>query len=116
MRTLVAGPDWVLDVLDVEAPSRLHIDFPIHPLGAMVLPAEVERRNASPLSQVTRVAELAGPINRVTARGRTEDLFLAVAPRRGEQILAALAPGPPDLSFADGPPMEFLIRRAAGTG
>jgi hypothetical protein len=116
IRTLVAGPDWVLDVLDVQASARLAIDFPIHPLGTMVLPAEVERRNASPLPQVTRVAELAGPITRFTARARTQDLFLSVAPRRGEQVLAAMAPGPPDLRLADGPPMEFLIRRAAGAG
>ena len=116
IRTLVAGPDWVLDVLDVEAPARLTVDLPIHPLGAMVLPAEVERRNAAPLPQVTRIAELAGPIGRLAARTPLRELSMAVAPRRGEQILAAMAPGPPDLTFADGRPMEFLIRRAAGAG
>ncbi len=31
MRTLVVGPDYVVDVVDVEVPDEMEIDFPIHP-------------------------------------------------------------------------------------
>ncbi len=114
-RTLVAGPDWVLDVLDVHAPPKTEIDAPLHPLGMIVLPSDVDREptNAPGLE---RAATVLGQLTRVSARSRGAELIAAFAPRAGERCYVATAPGPSDLSFADGGLLDFVVRRASGRG
>jgi hypothetical protein len=54
-----------------------------------------------------------GPLSCGDVEGTCE---LVLAPRAGETVLTAVAPGPPDMHFADGEPLRFLLRRAAASG
>lgn len=124
-RTVVVGPDYVLDVVDVVAGEP--VDLPIHPLGELLLPKGVERRGATlqpdqaaghetGYDRLVRCDRLSGALRQfVTRRGATE-LTVTLATRPGEELYLATASGPPDLHFAETPPLEFLVRRARGQG
>lgn len=122
-RTVVAGTDFVLDVVDIRAPQGVMIDLPVHPLiplvGSAGTPAAAP--GVAPVGHETgydrvtawREREAVDGRSPVAADGRVAVLL---APRSGERILVAVAPGPPDADFADGAPLPFLVRRAAGSG
>ena len=126
-RTLVAGPDWVLDVVDIEAPPTIEVDLPCHLLGAFALPSGVDRLPgdlappASPgpangYGAILTSCLLSETPARLRSRRDDEEIFAVLLPRPGERCFLASAVGPPDLNFAEGPPLEFLVRRASGDG
>lgn len=117
-RSVVAGPTWVLDVVDVAVNDDIVIDLPVHALGGVSLrgPArtvtwrpEGGAAHESGYDRVESVVE-AGPGAAVAIPGVT------LAPRPDERLFVARAPGPPSLWFADGEPLDFVVRRAAGAG
>ncbi len=103
-RALVAGPVFTVDVVDVDVPADVSVDLPIHPLGG--LPVDVT--SAVPV----RVDGL--PLRFAMHPERSTELI--VVDRPGEMLFAASAPGPPTPQFAPGPPLSYLVRRAAGPG
>ncbi|KPK01056.1 MAG: hypothetical protein AMS20_14315 [Gemmatimonas sp. SG8_28] len=93
-RSLVCGPEWVIDVVDVDVPEGLTVELPIHPLvGMSHLPSD----GRLPL-------------------GRGEAIAAHLVPRAGEAIDVHEAPGPPDLWLGPGEPLAFVVRRAPGPG
>ncbi len=123
VRTVVAGRDLVLDVVDLRALPGVMIDLPIHPLIPLVGPAgmPVLAPDAVPVGHETGYDRVTGWREREAADGRSPvaadaQVVVLLAPRRGERILGAVAPGPPDADLADGAPRTFLVRRAAGSG
>jgi hypothetical protein len=124
VRSVFLGPDLLVDVLNVDAPADAVVDLPIHPLAGVDLPA-----GPPPSRAVLGVPSDAGHetgYDRIEMVGEarptgllalgSSGVALALAPRPGETIFVARAPGPPGADFADGPPLSFLIRRAAGRG
>jgi hypothetical protein len=113
-RTIVVGPDCVIDWLEIDVPESVSVDLPIHPVDSR-LPV-----NES-LSEVDLVDAVGlGAVRRIAAAG---DLRLAVAGmdmvlsrRANENIYCLERPGPPDDQFADGVPLAFVVRRARGPG
>lgn len=103
-RTLLSGPEFVVDVVEVEVPTEVSIDLPVHPLGG--LPMDV------PGGELVEIGGL--PRRFPMLKGRSAELIMV--DRAGEVLLAASAPGPPTLQLAAGPPLSYLIRRAAGPG
>jgi hypothetical protein len=57
-----------------------------------------------------------GNAAQVESRRGSSRLFVTLAPRAREALFLAGAPGPPDLNLAETGPLEFLVRRAAGSG
>ena len=98
VRTLITGPEWVVDVLDIGGSKDLEVILPIHLLG------EGDRSHG------------AGAVDLSVARSGDREMHLAIVPRAGESIMSDTGIGPPDISFADGPPEEFPVRRARGPG
>ena len=92
-RTLIAGPDFVLDVVDVHVGDDVEVTLPIHLYG--------DGRASDDLTEVR-----AGK-----APGR-----MTLVPRPGEDRSLEKGLGAPSLHFAPGPPMDFLVRRATGSG
>lgn len=125
-RTIIVSPDYVLDVVDVKAAARIEVDLPVHLLGGLALPGGVEREPASleaaaaghetGYDRLISVARLVGDARQLESRRGSSRLFVTLAPRSGEALFLAAAPGPPDLNFAETGPLEFLVRRAAGSG
>jgi len=125
VRTVVVGPDFVADVVDVRTDPSVTVDLPLHPLGGIVWPAETPRialtNSSHPSPVMARPRDgavdtvlLGDERVRLPLGGSELDLFL---PRRADEgLLAATGPGPPSLDFADGAPLEFLVRRARGSG
>ncbi len=126
-RSVITGPDYVLDVVQVNAPAGVAVDLPLHPLGDIAFDGTVTGTNVSLDSELdagiargydfaapaTRYAGAVGPV-RVTRGGST--LVVHLCPRAGEEIFRTSALGPPDFYMADGKPQDFLLRRAAGPG
>ncbi len=129
MRTLVVGPDYVVDVVDVEVPDEMEIDLPIHPLGSVRFAPGV-RAVLAPASLGTGGTEgqehgydwvrdaqvLEGDPVRFEVEQDEHQLDLLLVPRRGETVFAGRAPGPPSVHFADGGPATLVVRRAKGPG
>ena len=126
-RTILVGPDYVLDVVDIEATAGVEVDLPIHPLGTVVLPPGVDRDPArlSPdltvgretgYDRLTTTVLLVGDAGQLEIRRGGSQIFVTLAPRLGEVRFLAAAPGPPDLNLAESGPLEFVLRRAAGKG
>jgi hypothetical protein len=123
-RSVVVGPDWVLDVVTVEAPPEVVVDLPIHLLGTVRTTARARTEPERPAAAAGHetgydflrdVARLSTPYEPLTIGGAGGGWLLLV-PRAGEVVLAATAPGPPGADFAEGAPLRFLIRRAPGPG
>jgi hypothetical protein len=123
-RSVLVGPAWVLDVVAVSAPADVVVDLPIHPLGLTApevgFPAEAVRPTAAAGHEtgydfLDGLAPGKAPYAAMRA-GNGGEAVVLLAPRRGETVLVATAPGPPGADFADGAPLPFLIRRAAGPG
>jgi hypothetical protein len=123
-RSVVVGPEFMLDVVTVSAPATVLVDLPIHPLGRIELATrpwpEAERPRAAAGHEtgyefLSDVAELAAPYEPILPRAAAGARVL-LTPRAGESVLVATAPGPPGADFAEGEPLAFVIRRAAGSG
>ncbi|MSR05697.1 MAG: hypothetical protein EXR93_01300 [Gemmatimonadetes bacterium] len=126
-RFVLMGPDYVLDVLDIQASSTTDVDLPVHPLGAVMLPPGADREPAqldaahsvgheTGYDHVDGAARLVGKATQFEVRGNLSSLFVTLAPRPGETLFIAAAPGPPDLSLAESGSLEFVMRRGNGAG
>lgn len=122
-RTVIVGPRCVIDVVDVDVPKDREVDLALHPLGGAAGSRQAPRDAANIL--VAREGhesgyDAVGDVHPVADRrfsldaGKRGELLLA--PRAGETVFRATAPGPPAPDFADGEPLDFLIRRAIGPG
>ena len=90
------------------------------------MPAGVEREPAhleaaavgheTGYDRLVSAARLTGDAPQMESRRASSQLFVTLAPRTGEALFLAAAPGPPDLNLAETGPLEFLVRRAAGSG
>jgi hypothetical protein len=92
-RTVVAGPSFVLDVIDVEADDEIEITLPIHLAGGV------------------RVGEDGSSLLSVAGHGH-----VLLAPRRGETRAVERGLSPPSARFAPGSRVDYLIRKARGSG
>jgi hypothetical protein len=127
-RTLIAGPDYTVDVVDLAAPDHAVVDLPIHPLGTIELAGSVVRRDLEGLDvfggvghehgydAVQKAVELNPAPSGWIAKSGQDALQVLFAERSGETVLLATAPGPPNMALGESEPMEFFVRRAAGTG
>ena len=124
IRWLVVGPEWVLDVVDVNAPADVTVDLPLHPLSGIpadegaeaALQADTDAGHETGYDVLHETRALSSAEARRLDLGGEPRLEVHLAPREGEQLFTAVAPGPPGADFADGVPLRFLIRRAAGSG
>jgi hypothetical protein len=121
-RMLLHGPEWLLDVVTVDAPPELSVDLPLHPLCGVP--------NLEPGDPTTDAFEVEGHESgydflddvRHVRLPRTLSLTtdpparVQLTPRPGEAIFVATALGPPGDDFGDGTPLRFLVRRARGAG
>jgi hypothetical protein len=122
VRSVFLGPDVLLDVVRVGVPAEAVIDLGVHPLTGVHLPLAP----AEPVSVPVTDAGHETGYDRIEVLGRAtaipsltlgaSGLALALAPRARETLMVARALGPPAPDFADGPPLTFLVRRAAGSG
>jgi hypothetical protein len=114
VRTVVVGPDWVIDALDLEAGSELTVDLAIHPLQQLQLTA-----GGSGAPVTVDIAGL-GSCKEIEVTGDLQwsnsDLAVLLRSRAGERLYLVERPGPPNDQFADGQPLAFLVRRATGPG
>ncbi|NIM51178.1 MAG: hypothetical protein GTN62_14660 [Gemmatimonadales bacterium] len=124
-RTVVSAPQYVVDVVEVEVPSEVEVELPIHPLSGAVVSEWGEGGAGAPSSSAAThhgysdlvALHLLPPPPRRFALGPASDSpELLIVPRSGETLFVAAAPGPPSLELADGAPLTFLVRRARGAG
>jgi hypothetical protein len=104
-RTVILGPRYLLDVVDVEMVGDGVVELPLHPLGGSPgadQPAGEDRLLDVELDRLP--LDAAGGLNAV------------FAPRPGEVARIQWAPGPPGFDFSDGPSRPFLVRAASGSG
>ena len=128
VRSVIAGPEYVLDVVDVDAPDSCQVDLPLHLLGRLkaspigsveaVGESEAEFRSGheSGYSAVSGVGRFATAPDRVCCVAGDRRVDVLLAPRLGESCFIMQAPGPPTLALADTARHEFLVRRASGSG
>jgi hypothetical protein len=109
VRVLLAGPDYVLDVLEVVVPDGVAVELPVHPLVGILIDGQ---------DDATAAAAGGGDlgIDRLALSTDGEGPEMVLAPRAGESLRVQVAPGPPTLALADGPPLPFLVRTASGAG
>jgi hypothetical protein len=114
-RTLVAGPRYILDVLEMSAPEEHLVELPWHPAGRVeILSAgrwEPESGGGEFVSEVERFVPGPGEVPLLRARepaGYTFSLHLDPA----GDLLRAMGPGLPGA----GGPVPFYIQRAQGPG
>lgn len=124
-RTIVAGPAYVLDVIDVRVPDDQLVELPLHPLGAFALTpddiAEVEEtRSATQPGQTDGGVDGVWRLMAAPARARCgagdHRWDIIFAPRPDETFFVMQAPGPPTLALSDAGRSKFLVRRAVGPG
>jgi hypothetical protein len=103
-RTVVAGPAFVLDRIDVEVDSAVTVELATHPLVGIVPMEDADVLESGVTSRRFRLGhEQASPV-------------LILIPRSGETVRRSSNPGPPTLHLADGDPLEYLVRSADGSG
>ena len=123
LRSVLVGPEWLLDVVTVDVPETTPVDLPLHPLGGLseggtpargLLGVDHDAGHESGYEHLgdVRVVSLPDTVA-LEATGEATVRFL---PRAGEVVLTAVAPGPPGPDLGTGAPLRFLIRRAAGAG
>jgi hypothetical protein len=117
IRTIVLGPNCVLDIVDVEGPEDLVVDLPVHLLDHTWVAMDEWLRlpdiSATSDGTLGDVLEWKAS-NDVLLKGELHTVILPV--REGERLLVADRPGPPDDQLADGHATAFLVRRARGSG
>src|SRR5204863_359621 len=84
---------------------------PLHTLGTVSLPPRLQRNGATMPAAVRIAAQLAAPVSWFTATQGDAELYVAAIPRSDEMGYIAVAPGPPDINFAEGPATELVVRR-----
>jgi len=109
VRVLLAGPEYVLDVLNVVVPEAVAVVLPIHPLVGVAIDGQDENLAGSVGSRGLHLKRLA-----LSTDGAGPEVVLV--PRVGESLSVEVAPGPPTIALADGPPLPFLVRSASGAG
>ena len=126
-RTLVMGPDYLVDIVDVRVPNDVTVDLPVHLLGISV--------SGQSLSEYSGHLKGLPGAGKETGYGAVEvlgicdehnvawnckndgeELQLTIVPRDGEAVLALKGLGPPTMNMGDGLAVPFLLRRAQGTG
>jgi hypothetical protein len=126
-RTVIVGPEYVTDVVDVTAPDDVTVDLPLHPLGSLTVdedtsaaavswdhgPAKSPEHGNDALQDIV---EIAPPPERFTAVSGEQTFEIFLLPRERESIFAGRAPGPPTLDFGEAETLTFWVRRAPGTG
>jgi hypothetical protein len=130
-RTVVCGRDYLVDMVDIEAPGDVVVDLPLHPLAGLEPPRDAKLLDVTAASgptkesgggttaariPLTKVEAFLRPVKGFTVKAGNDALRLVLLPRRDEGLLLATAAGPPTLEFADGGPLRFLVRRARGAG
>ncbi len=110
VRVILAGPDYVLDVLKVVVPDEMVVELPIHPLVSVAIDDQGD------LGPGSSGSGSGLRISRVTLSAGRAGAEVVLAPRDGESLMVQVAPGPPTLAMADGPPLSFLVRSASGAG
>jgi hypothetical protein len=127
-RTIVTGPDCVVDVVDVSAPEDCTVDLPLHVLGEAAIDAVTVRdapdefRPDSGAGHETGYGAVDHPrllveppaLVRHVSDERQLDVFLP--PRDGESCYRVRGPGPSSLDFADTERRDFVVRRSVGPG
>jgi hypothetical protein len=127
-RTVVAGPDCVVDVVEVSVPEGFVIDLPLHVRGELEMDAGAmsdaadEFRPAPGAGHETGYDAVDHPRRltpppecvRYASDDRQLDVFLPS--RDGGSCYLARGPGPSSLDFGDTERREFLVRRCAGSG
>lgn len=126
VRSVIAGPRYVLDVIEVGGSSQVDTDLPIHALPRVDAPTQPRR--STQLSRdgahghehgydaITDVHEVSATGDDDLAFPCGDRLTVHIMPRESERIFLAEAPGPSDARLAEGAPTPFLLRRAAGPG
>jgi hypothetical protein len=123
-RSVVAGPEFLLDMVSVIAPDETAVDLPLHPLDGLELPpgeptvlapTNGDAGHETGYDCATDVERVAAPYEPIPL-SRGSGLELRLIPRSHEIVVAATAPGPPGIDFADGKPLRFVVRRAPGSG
>ncbi len=114
-RTIVAGPRYLLDVLEMSAPEEHLLELPWHPNGAIEILTpgrwEAEPGAGEFVSAVERFVPAAGDAPRLRAvapNGATLSLHLDPA----AELLRAVGPGLP----GSAEPAPFYLQRARGSG
>jgi hypothetical protein len=115
LRTLVAGPRYLLDVLELSAPEEHTVELPWHPNAAVSTPAgHWEAETVSTGEFVHRLERFVpggpGPLRLRASAPDGATLVLLLDP--GVELLRAEAPGLP----GSGAPAVFYLQRARGSG
>lgn len=123
VRSLVMGPRYVIDIVELDVPETMEVDLPVHPLvGAQMRGDGRDPRSPPTLLPAGALAAGRGHgydavadvrVVEPTALGTSP---VRILPRQGETLYVATAPGPPDRWYAPGKPLSFLVRRAPGGG
>jgi hypothetical protein len=120
VRIVALGPRYALDIVEVNAPADVEVDLPIHPIqGApMSHPTESEPVSLGSPEPENRHEHGYDAVERVMHTCADDNPIAGVqlAPRPGEELYLALAPGPAGRWYSDGDPLAFVVRRASGSG
>lgn len=125
VRSLVAGPDFVVDRVDIDAESHVAVDLPVHALGGLEPPVDRELIAATldgggrsghehGYDTLTNVRELKPPGG--VAVMTSPNAVVVLAPRSDERVFLVDAPGPSDPWLTEGVASTGLLRRASGSG
>jgi hypothetical protein len=114
-RTVVAGPRYLLDILEMSAPEEHLVELPWHPNGRIeILTAgrwEPEPEAGEFVSAVERFVPEAGSAALLRAGG-PDGATLSLHLDSGAELLRAVGPGLP----GSGEPATFYVQRARGLG
>ncbi len=122
-RTVVVGPAFVLDVLEVACPREVVVDLGIHPLPRMDVPdrpARAAELRSAPGSGHEHGYDALAHVAVLEPNGDVvlgaDGRVVRLVPRVGETLFMAEAPGPSDPRFREGDVVPFVVRRASGPG
>ena len=123
-RTVIVGPAYVVDVIEVRVPDDVAAEVPVHPVdGFTLIPHDITEEKVSSATPSPRRDEgveatwrLAAAPARARCGGDGHVWDIVFAPRRHETFFVMEAPGPPTLALSDAGRSKFLVRRAVGSG
>ncbi len=117
IRTVVVGPSYVLDIVDIHADAQQQIELPIHPVDGF---DESSLATVSPELSESASVDAAAPefhdASTETVTVGNDRFVMHLPPRTGERLRMVWKPGPPPIDFGDGKPTPFVVRRASGPG
>ena len=116
VRTVVVGPDCVIDTVELVLEAAVTVDLAIHPVAPLRL--SIGDPAASPVvgAEVAGLGVCSELDSADALRWGDGGVSLRLRSRAGERLYLVERPGPPNDQFADGEPLAFLVRRAAGPG